>query len=444
MTMSNRYKLLLQERADLVAEGKTLFAAAEAESRDLSEDEKKRDDAINARLQTIAGELEREERRREWERTVEAVPSAAGQRSPQITGMRDLAAERPFNSLGENLQEAVRFATTHQLSPSYQGYVAHVQQMYAATGLNENVGGEGGVLVMTDFVAGLLTPMHEEGPFTNRTRNIPVSADANGIVIKAVNETSRATGSRWGGVQGYRLAEAGTLTASKPSFRDMTLKLKKYGVLAYTTEELLRDSAALESVIGQAAGEELSFMANDDILNGNGAAGALGLMNAGALISVTKEAGQAAATVVNANLVKMWQRLHPRHRADAVWYINSEVEPQLDQLSIPAGAGALEPRYVTYGPDGVMRIKGRPVVVTEFNAALGTVGDIVLADLGDYVTIDKGGVQAASSIHVQFLTDEQVFRFIYRYDGQPALNAEITPYKGNNTQSAYVALETRS
>ena len=441
------YQALLQERADLVKEAKGFFAAATAEGRDLTEAEKQRDDAINERLTALAGDITREERRREWERTVApTVPDAnvqAVQRA-QISGVRDLAAERPFASLGENLQAARQFALTHQLPPAYQGYQANVQQMYAATGLNENVGSEGGILVMTDFVAGLLTPLHEEGPFTTRTRNIPVSADANGIVIKAVNETSRATGSRWGGVQGYRLAEAGTLTSSKPAFRDMTLKLKKYGVLAYTTEELLRDSAALEAVIGQAAGEELSFMANDDILNGLGVAGPLGILNSGALISVTKETGQAAATVVNANLVKMWQRLHPRHRANAVWYINSEVEPQLDQLSIPAGASALEPRYVTYGPDGVMRIKGRPVVVTEFNAALGTVGDIVLADLGDYVTIDKGGVQAASSIHVQFLTDEQVFRFIYRYDGQPALNSAITPYKGTNTQSAYVALATRS
>ena len=37
-----------------------------------------------------------------------------------------------------------------------------------------------------------------------------MSADANGVVLNAVDETSRATGSRWGGVQGYRIAEAGT------------------------------------------------------------------------------------------------------------------------------------------------------------------------------------------------------------------------------------------
>jgi predicted phage gp36 major capsid-like protein len=48
--MDKRYKALLQERADLVAEGRRIFEAAEATARDLTEAEKTRDDEINARL----------------------------------------------------------------------------------------------------------------------------------------------------------------------------------------------------------------------------------------------------------------------------------------------------------------------------------------------------------------------------------------------------------
>ena len=444
--MSKRYKALLQERADLVKEQGDIFAVVDHEGRDMSEAEKVRDDAIHARLTEMASDIEREERRREWERTVEAKPLGGVPVSglDSISGGDERAAEKPFASFGANLMAAVQFASTHALPTAYQQYKANISKIFAAQGLNESIANEGGLLVQTDFIAGLLRPLHEDGPFSTRVRNIPVSADANGIVMNAVNETSRATGSRWGGVQGYRLAEAGTLTKSKPDFRKMELKLKKYGVLAYSTDELLRDSAALESVISQAAGEELSFMVNDDILNGTGVAGALGALKAGGIISVAKETGQAADTVVNRNLIKMWQRLHPRNRANAAWFINSEVEPELDVLSIPAGTAALEPRYVSYGPDGVMRIKGKPVVVTEFNAALGDEGDIALCDFSDYVSIDKGGVQYATSIHVEFLTDQQVFRFIYRFDGQPSLNSAITPYKGANTQSAYVTLAARA
>lgn len=44
---------------------------------------------------------------------------------------------------------------------------------------------------------------------------------------------------------------------------------------------------------------------------------------------------------------------------------------------------------------------------------------------GSICFVDKGGVSQASSIHVRFLYDEQVFRFIYRVDGQPIWNTKL-------------------
>jgi hypothetical protein len=81
---------------------------------------------------------------------------------------------------------------------------------------------------------------------------------------------------------------------------------------------------------------------------------------------------------------------------------------------------------------------------TEFAAAHGTPGDILLADLSDYRLIRKGGVNRSASIHVQFLTDEQCFKWTYRVGGQPRTKVAITPYKGTATLSPYVVLATRS
>jgi HK97 family phage major capsid protein len=256
-----------------------------------------------------------------------------------------------------------------------------------------------------------------------------------------VNETSRATGSRWGGIVGYRLAEAAQKTASKPAFRRLSWALKKYAVLMYATDELLQDVAMVAEIFRMGAGEELNFMLNDDILNGNGAAGPFGILNSTSLVTVAAAGGQGAATFVTENISAMWAALHPRFRGNAAWFVNSEVEPQLDKLSLPSGTGALEPRYVTFGPDGVTRIKGKPVIVTEFNAALGTVGDVVLANLDDYLLWERGP-DFASSIHLRFDYDEQVFRAVYRCDGLPA-TPKVTQYKGSLSQSAFVALATR-
>jgi hypothetical protein len=54
--------------------------------------------------------------------------------------------------------------------------------------------------------------------------------------------------------------------------------------------------------------------------------------------------------------------------------------------------------------------------------------------------INKGGIEAASSIHVQFVTDETAFRFVYRMDGQPIWDTPVTPFQGSDTVSPFVAL----
>ena len=102
----------------------------------------------------------------------------------------------------------------------------------------------------------------------------------------------------------------------------------------------------------------------------------------------------------------------------------------------------LPPGGLSGSPYGTLL--GRPVMPIEFCETLGTEGDIVLADPSQYVMIDKGDIQYATSIHVAFLTDEQAFRFIYRVDGQPVDNKPITPFKGNANQSTFVTLATRS
>ena len=312
-----------------------------------------------------------------------------------------------------------------------------------ATGANEAVPSQGGFILEPTLVKEILKPLHENGPFTRLVNKLPVGSDSNYGWINGVDETSRATGSRWGGIQGYRLNEGALITASKPKFRRINWELKKYAVAIYATDELLADASQFSAIVQQGAAEELSFMANDDIFRGDGTGGPLGILNAGCLLSTAAETDQETDTVVVENLNKMWQQLHPRHRARAVWFVNSDVEPQLDALALAVGTAALEPRYVTFGVDGVMRIKGRPVIVNEFSSALGDLGDIVVADFSDYLFWEKGGVQAAKSTELLFMYDESVFRFIYRCDGQTALASAITPYKGANDQSPFVALAAR-
>jgi HK97 family phage major capsid protein len=275
----------------------------------------------------------------------------------------------------------------------------------------------------------------------------PVGPNSNGMTYYAEAETSRATGSRRGGVRFYWVAENSAVTVSAPTFREMELKLKKAGAAVYVTEEQLSDTAALESYVMRIMPEEIRFGVEDSILNGTGTGQPLGILSAPCLVSVAKETGQAAATIVAQNVIKMWSRLWARSTPNAVWIVNQDTFPQLYQMSIAVGTGGvpiyLPPGGISTSPYG--QLFGRPVIVHESAATLGTVGDIMLCDLREYQAIEKGGIQSASSIHVRFLEGETCFRFIYRVDGQPTWNSALTPFKGAaNTVSPFVALATRA
>jgi HK97 family phage major capsid protein len=77
-------------------------------------------------------------------------------------------------------------------------------------------------------------------------------------------------------------------------------------------------------------------------------------------------------------------------------------------------------------------------------STVGTVGDIVLADLSQYLLAEKGGMEAMASAHVRFLYAEQTFRFMMRVDGQPLWSTALTPANGTNTVSPFITLATRA
>lgn len=225
----------------------------------------------------------------------------------------------------------------------------------------------------------------------------------------------------------------------------MELSLKKLIGLCYATDELLQDAAALESVIMQGFSEEFAFLLDEALYNGTGAGQPLGVMTSPALVSVARTT---ALHVWSEDVINMWARCWAKSRVNAVWFVNQAVEPELHRMNLGtgvAGAGVV----MTYMPPGGLSqspygtLFGRPVIPIEQAQALGTTGDIMLADFGEYIMIEKGGMQNASSIHVRFINDETTFRFVMRVDGQPAWNAPLTPFRGAaGTLSPFVVLTT--
>lgn len=306
-----------------------------------------------------------------------------------------------------------------------------------ATGMSEGVPEDGGYLLSPTRNNAILERMYNTGVILGRLTIDPIGANSNSMIYNGVDETSRAAGYRNGGVRGYWVAEAGTITGSKPKFRQFEVKPKKVAALCYATDEQLQDTTNLEAWLNRVVPDELRFLAEDAIYEGDGVGKPLGILNSPCLISVTRTD---AGSVLFADILAMWARRWAGVN-DYVWFVNQDVTPELDALVIGTEA---PPRFVDYGPEGTMRIKGKPVIEVEYAATLGDPGDIMLASLSQYQAASKGAINSASSIHVQFVTDETAFRFTWRIDGQPSWNSALTPLHGSNTVSPFVVCASAS
>jgi HK97 family phage major capsid protein len=324
---------------------------------------------------------------------------------------------------------------------AYSGGGTDARLMAAATGAGTQTDSNLGFAVPVEIAPGIEREMYTSGDILGRVDTRTVSG--NTIVYNVLDETSRADSSRGGGVLGYWVDEGVAPTASNTKLARIEMKLRKVGAFGVMTDELLSDAVALGGELESAFAAELIFQVENKIYRGNGASSPLGFLNAPCLVSVAKETNQTAATINTTNLSKMWARMPARSKKSAVWLINTECGPQLDELSQAIGTGGTAPRFVNYDAAGALTIKGRPVIEVEYAEAVGTVGDISLVDLSKYRLIRKGGVEQASSMHVYFSTGEQAFRAFYRVDGQPVPRAAITPFKGSSTLSPFVVLATR-
>ena len=399
---------LKQKASGIYDKAKAVLLAIDKDKREPTDQEVTDINAMNAEVDKILAHAkmwERQENRDAGRASTPEPPTPTPDDEPPVEPIPPARTAKVFPTLAHQLQAIYRATVS--------GDTESRNKLMAATaaGANEKVDTEGGYLVQADFAQTIERRMNDVGQLLPLiTGGITVSGNA--LVERVINETSRADGSRWGGIQGYWVDEAEAATATKPGFTKMETKLHRVGALGYATDELIEDATAMSQYFTEGFAEELLFKIEDAIYEGDGAGKPLGITHASnpCKIEVAKETAQTADTIVTANLSKMWHRMHPRSRSNAVWLYNQDLDPYFDVLSIPAGTGALEPRFVTYSSTGILTIKGRPAISIEYAAAGGDAGDICLADFTQYRLIRKGGVEQASSMHVKFTTHQQAFR----------------------------------
>jgi HK97 family phage major capsid protein len=369
------------------------------------------------------------------------VPGPSGRRvsknslyNPKAMGA---AIDRDFADSGQYFQTI--WHNTNRTA-DIQAKLHRVRNAFSST-----VPSEGGFLIPETLRAELLSVALETSIVRPRARVIPMETLR--VPFPAIDSTSNVS-SVYGGIVGYWTEEGATLTASQASFGRIVLDAKKLTAYTEVPNELISDSiGSFTAFIDQMFPEALGFYEDIGFLKGTGVGMPLGALstNNPAIISVAKETGQTAATIVWENIVKMFARMLPSSLGRAVWICSIDTFPELATMALSVGTGG-SAIWLNNGVEGPpMTILGRPVVFTEkATSVLGTVGDISFVDFGFYLLGDRQVMSAMSSPHFKFQNDQTAYRIIERVDGRPWIQSAITPQNNGPTLSPFVQLATRA
>jgi len=409
-----------------------------------SKDKPEDGDAVT--LRTYLGKMnDAQAKLADEERAEKAEAEFSKSAEPESRG-GDLQEERK-TSLGDYLRAVAGSFGAGTMTRSESRSILETR---APSGMSEAVPSDGGFLVGQQQGAMLASKIWDSGNILGVCKRVPISGPFDGIKYNYIDETSRADGSRSGSVLAYWKNEASATTASKPKIGESTMNLEKLFALCYVTSELLQDSTGLESMVMEEFNKEMKFKLLDALFNGTGAGQPLGILNAPCTVQVAKEVGQTAKTISFENIVNMYAQLYSgANYGTTRWAMNRSCIPQLMSLAIKVGTAGyplfIPGNSLTGTPNGTLL--GVPIEFVEQAQTLGTAGDIYLGDFGQYMIIDKAGVQTASSMHVNFLTDEMAYRFTMRVNGQPTWKSAVTPFKDASTSkkvSPFIALAVRA
>ncbi len=352
--------------------------------------------------------------------------------------------ERPFNTLGDQLQAVARLTGYGDVNYPVDQAENRMKAVNAAAGVSTTLSKEVGFLIQTDFATQLRESAVEEGQLSSRVDRQPIGPNSDSFEYMEVKDKDRSKGP-WGGAFAvYRKGEAEEMKAGKTAEmepRDIRLE-DMYGLL-YVTNRTLRDATALTALIQRGYRDNFAFKLDTEIYEGSGAGQCLGFMNSPALVTVAKETGQTADTITKENILKMFYSMPARFIQRAAWYVSQVgVQEVLPLLTLGDTPIYMPPTGLSGGLYGTLL--GRPVIPCERCPQIGDKGDIIFADLSQYLLIEKGATEIETSIHVKFVTDETAFRFIQRNNGQPWDSTPFTTLKGNKKMSPFICLAERA
>lgn len=343
--------------------------------------------------------------------------------------------DMPFMSLGEQLKSVMMAAKG---TPDNR-----LGAVNAAQGVNTSVGSDGAYAIQEDFAGVILETAVSSGEILSRVDSYTSSAAANAVRFMTTDESDLSKGV-YGGVQAYWASEATSVLNSKPKFIETKIDLEKMMALVFITDEALEDMPFMSGLLNNAMAEAANRLLEGSVIDGDGVGKPLGILNSKSLVTVSKESSQ-TEKLKYANIARMYGRMLPAYKKDSVWVIHPDLAEELAFLNLPVGTGGVPVYLPPSGASGApyATLLGKPIIESDHMAAAGSLGDIGLFNLKQYMLLKKGTVKQDMSIHVEFLTGQNCFRIQLRAGGAPKGNKPVKLKNSSVLRSAFVVLEDR-
>lgn len=312
-----------------------------------------------------------------------------------------------------------------------------------AAGSDEQAGindAYGGFLIPPEFSPNVLKIDPEADPMGGLTRTVPMGAPTLWLPARVdKNHTTSVSG----GLTVTRRPETVAPTASRMEFERVELRATSLMGISYASREIMEDSPiSFAAILAAGFSDQFTYHLIKERLTGTGVGEFEGVLNSPALVSIAKEVGQAAATINFNNVVKMRSRCW--HYERAIWIANHDTYPQLSTISLPIGVAGTAMYTPSLREDRPDMLNGRPIIYSEYPKTIGTQGDLILGNWGEYLEGTYRPLQNEESIHVRFLNHENAFKFWLRNDGRCWWRSALTPVQSSQTLSPFIVLDTRA
>lgn len=343
-----------------------------------------------------------------------------------------------FENKGEFLQAAWHLRDNLPNGADLGPKAAKVRQVTAA--MSSVIPADGGFLIPEELRTEILAVALQESTVRSRAMTMPMASAK--LSLPVVDETSRAS-SIFGGWVAYRTPESTAPSQSSPKFGRVVFDATKLTALTRVPNELFADAIGLERFVMQGLPKVVRDQEDRDFTGGGGVGEPLGYLAAGntALISITRNTDG----FIFHDITAMFARLFSSSHGNAIWVCSSEVLPSLLRATLSTGNATIpvvSPPLLLAGQQGIQApagmILGKPLIVDDNAAQVGSAADLNYVDLAYYGIGDRQGATLSSSTDNRFEEDETVLKCIMRNDGRPLLLSPITPNNGGDSQSAFV------